>query len=365
MTRHRLALTLAIWAGIALLAAIAVTGQLMIRRNFQLWEVDQPYREVVYLEPGGSVSQLIDTRIGDVAGFAVLVRPSNELRPASVNMRIRRSGGDRTILREFGQITVGPNHQGLAAIPYPPIPANDGASFEFEIEVAADSQGGLVILGTNDLDEIPPRQLTINGAPALPNLRALISPIVSVSTWAMVRGTFAFDPIRSALYLLVIALGSATGIVFGALALRRVSGATTTILPFIALLPVGVVLILTAATASFAVQFGEEYRSALTGAYWNTALAYSWLISVAFLIIWLLILWARPRYFPDLMWRVRLGPEKMWQPLIVAAVAVLGMSVGFALLDADRAGNVLGALAEILFGLALLLRIAASVRSTE
>ena len=365
MTGRRWVFTLAAWAGVALLAAIAVASQLTIRRNVQLWEIDQPYQEVVYLEPGGSVSQRIDTQIGDVAGFAALVRPSDSRRPASVNMRIRRPGADRPIIRESRQLTNSPHHQGLAAIPLPPIPSSDGKSFEFEIEVAADSPGGLVILGSIDLDEIPPRQLTINGALTLPNLRALVSPIISVNTWSLVKGTFGFNATRSALYLLAIAVLSATGIACGRLALRCVSGVSTRALPFIALLPIAVALILAAATANFTEQFGRDYRLALTEAYWNTGLAYSWLISISIVAAWLLIMWAQRRPSPDPTWRARMRPANLWQPLVIVAVAVLAFSVGFVLLGLNGVGNAAGALAEILFGLALILGIGASVRSTR
>lgn len=365
MTRRRWVFTLAAWAGLALLAAIAVASQLTIRRDVQLWEIDKAYQEVVYLQPGGSVSQRIDTQIGDVTGFAALVRPSNSQRPASVNMRIRRPGADRPIIRESRQHTIGPHHQGLAAIPLPPIPSSDGSSFEFEIELAADSPGGIVILGSINLDEIPPRQLTINGALTLPNLRALVSPIISVSTWSLIKGMFGFNATRSAMYLLAIAVLSATGIAFGRLTLRCVSGASTRALPFIALFPITVALILAVATVTFTEQFGRDYRLALTETYWNTGLAYSWFISISGVAAWRLSMLAQRHPSFDPTWRARLRPANLWQPLVIVAVATLALSVGFVLLELDGVGNVAGALAEILFGLALILGIGTSIRSSE
>ena len=362
MTGRRRVFTLAAWAGLALLAVIAVVSQLTLRRNVQLWEIERAYQEVVYLEPGGSVSQRIETQIGDISGFAALVRPSDSRRLAYVNLRIRRSGGDREILRESVQRTNGPNHQVVTAIPLPPIP-DDGPYLEYEMEVAAYSPGGLVVLGSEHLYDLPPNQLTINGADTLPDLRALVSPIASVSAWSLMRDTIGVDPIRSALYVLAIAVASAGGIALGALTLRHIRATVISPLPFIALVPVMMALILTAAAATFAEQFGEGLQSTLIATYWNTALAYAWLLDTALLMIWLAYRWVHNQGTRKVPLRKMLLPAVLWPPLLAATLTLLGLSIGFALLKMDDAGNVSGALAEISLGLALLLGMAASLRS--
>ena len=90
---------IAVVAVLATLGIVAMFGQR--QRTFEPWSLGDPIGEIVRLQPGQSVSQTIEIPGGGVGGFSAVVRAfPRDINPVAINLRVRRSGTTREILRE-------------------------------------------------------------------------------------------------------------------------------------------------------------------------------------------------------------------------------------------------------------------------
>lgn len=353
---------------IAILTIVAAVAIVSIRRDIQLWDIDVPYREIVYLEPGGSVSQVVETSVGTVVGFAALVRPVAQAGQTRANMRIRRPGEASEILRESVQVLVGDTRQVIGTGVLAPIPASRETPLEFELESSPSSGAGFVVLGLENSTNIPPGRLTINSAPTLFTLSALVSPIVNVSTRSLVLNTFAFDPLRSAAYALAMTVALAAGV--GASA--AMAGSTLTAfhwrrfaMALLVLLPALVGLVMALSTALFPADYGEDYKSGLLVAYWGTSMGISWLASWPILTGWAARSWILRQSKLGVGLGELLQPAQLWRPLAALSALILALVIALAYLRLEVAGNVAGSVAGILLAFSLILGMIASLRTTS
>mgnify|MGYP003312427336 FL=1 len=195
---------IAVVAVLATLGIVAMFGQR--QRTFEPWSLGDPTGEIVRLQAGQSVSQTIEVTGGGVGGFSAVVRAfPRDTNPVAINLRIRRSGATREILRESVAVVSEGGHSTISTGQLSPVDTRSAGKLDFEIEVASTSPGEVAIMASRTKN-IGPGLLTINGAPTDSELRAEITPMLSVGPVGMLRMTSLDGMARVAGYVLALGL---------------------------------------------------------------------------------------------------------------------------------------------------------------
>ncbi|HCU73482.1 MAG: hypothetical protein CL790_04960 [Chloroflexi bacterium] len=370
------------WA-IAIVAVLATLGIVVMfgqrQRIFEPWSLGDPIGEIVRLQAGQSVSQTIEIPGGGVGGFSAVVRAfPHDANPVAINLRVRRSGATREILRESVVAVSEGGHSTISTGQFSPVAAGSVGKLDFEIEVAGTSQGELAILASRTKN-IGPRLLTINGAPTDSELRAEITPILSVGPVGMLRMTSISGMARVAGYVLALWLLSvvAAGLVmrtfkklFEVDPPRLIDGPTVVL---------GVLLLTLAivqATGTMVVGDSQMYLDEIRDGFWRAAFAFPLLALLvgSFTILlptlgrkvvaqtWngraeLRQIWQSARAHPS---RFLGRPIHQWRVMVRSALWLIVLALVLDLWSVDGLTQMVASIAEILMGVAVLSAMLAS-----
>jgi hypothetical protein len=261
-----------------------------------------------------------------------------------------------------------------------PVDARSAGKLDFEIEVASTSPGELAILASRTKN-IGPGLLTINGAPTDPELRAEITPILSVGPVGMLRMTSVNSMARVAGYVLALGLLSvvAAGLVmwtfkklFEVYPSRFIDGPTVVLgVPLLT-------LTIVQATATMVVGDSQMYLDETRDGFWRAAFALPLLVLlVGGFTIWLPTvgrkviaqtrnrrdeprqMWQSVRAHP---WRYLGRPIQQWRVLVGAALWLIILALVLDLWRVDGFTQVVAGVAEILIGGAVVAAMLASSR---
>ena len=370
---------IAVVAVLATLGIVAMFGQR--QRTFEPWSLGDPTGEIVRLQAGQSVSQTIEIPAGGVGGFSAVVRAfPRDTDPVAINLRVRRSGTTREILRESVAVVSEGGHSTISTGQLSPVDARSAGKLDFEIEVASTSQGELAILASRTKN-IGPGLLTINGAPTDPELRVEITPILSVGPVGMLRMTSVNSMARVAGYVLALGLLSvvAAGLVmwafkklFEVYPSRFIDGPTVVLgVPLLT-------LTIVQATATMVVGDSQMYLDETRDGFWRAAFALPLLVLlVGGFTIWLPTvgrkviaqtrnrrdeprqMWQSVRAHP---WRYLGRPIQQWRVLVGAALWLIILALVLDLWRVDGLTQVVAGLAEIFMGGAVVAAMLASSR---
>jgi hypothetical protein len=368
---------IAVVAVLATLGIVAMFGQR--QRTFEPWSLGDPTGEIVRLQAGQSVSQTIEVPGGGVGGFSAVVRAfPRDTNPVAINLRIRRSGATREILRESVAVVSEGGHSTISTGQLSPVDTRSAGKLDFEIEVASTSQGELAILASRTKN-IGPGLLTINGAPTDSELRAEITPILSVGPVGMLRMTSLGGMARVAGYVLALGLLSvvAAGLVmrtfkklFEVDPPRMIDGPTVVLgVPLLT-------LTLVQATATMVVGDSQMYLDEIRDGFWRAAFAFPLLaLLVGSFTIWLPTLgrkvvaqtrngragprqiWQSARAHP---WRFLGRPIHQWRVMVGAALWLIILALVLDLWRVDGFTQVVAGVAEIVMGGAVVAAMLAS-----
>jgi hypothetical protein len=328
-------------------------------RTSQLWDLDNLPPDIVRLTADGSASQASGAPPGAIRGFAATVNAEPESdAPITVVMRIREYGGVRTILRES---TVEIESAGYVEIDtglLPPLVLGWGTPIEYEIQIDANSSGSIAIVGSL-LQNHPAQGLTINGAPTLPQLRASISPVVTLRTISLLRAFISWRPVWTPVNLVVAFMLSFVGMVLLrpvlTAALNRTGRVPSMILLLASAIPAtGMALI--ASTISFDHSATRYYMQEVADAFWAGAFAY--------LLLWIIGITALKSLFG--LWRRARSENSGWSPVVrhtltwrstaLIGLTMLALAVPMALLRAEDIAQFLAGTSVVLIVIAIIWR---------
>jgi len=314
---------------------------------------------------GQSLSQRLGLYAGTVRGFSAAVRsfPAGD-QPVVLNLRIRRPGGERVILRE-AQVRLlegGPQIVSMGTLP--PVDLAELRAVELEIELAAGSAGEVIILATRQ-ENIPAGGVLINGAPSDPWVRADIAPLLATKSLSLVRTTLAASAARSLLYFAgTLALATlAASLALGAVARLRGSRLrggmrTAFLLSAVPLTAFGMVV----ATATFGVRTGRPYLEGVRDGYWGAAIAFTWMSAAVMAVPWGVLWWRQGWRTARTPWRQAFTPAVVWRPCVASALWSLLLAMPFALWRQDAPAQTFGAVSLVALGIGVGLGMIAGLR---
>ena len=370
------------WA-IALVAVLATLGIVAMfgqrQRTFEPWSLGDPIGEIVRLQPGQSVSQTIEIPGGGVGGFSAVVRafPSDG-NPVAINLRVRRSGTTREILRESIAVVSEGGHSTISTGQLSPVDVRSAGKLDFEIEVASTSPGEVAIMASRTKN-IGPGLLTINGAPTDSELRAEITPMLSVGPVGMLRMTSLDGMVRVVGYVMALGLLSvvAAGLVmrafkklFEVYPSRFIDGPTVVLgVPILTLTVVQ-------ATATMVVGDSQMYLEEMRDGFWRAVFALPILVLLVGAVAVCLStlgrkvvaqmrngradprqIWQSARAHP---WRFLGRPIHQWRVLLGAALWLIMLALVLDLWRVEGLTQVVAGVAEIVMGGAVVAAILAS-----
>jgi hypothetical protein len=370
------------WA-IAVLAVIAALGIAVMfgqrQRTFEPWSLGNPIGEIIRLQAGQSVSQTIEIPDGSVRGFSAVVRAfPRDANPVAINLRLRRSGTTREILRESVAVVSEGGHSTISMGQLSPVDARSAGKLDFEIEVARTSQGELAILNSRT-ENIGPGLLTINGALTDPELRAEITPILSVGSLGLLRMTSINSTARVAGYVLVLGLLSVVAAVLVMRTFKKLFEAYPSRFIDVPTVVLGVplaTLAIVQATSTMVVGDGQMYLDEIRDGFWRAAFALpilALLIGVVAVCLSTLgrkvvaqtrngqteprQIWQSVRAHP---WRYLGRPIYQWRVLVGAALWLIILALVLDLWRVDGGTQMVAGAAEILMGVAVVAAMLAS-----
>ena len=345
---------------------IAVIGVSGLQRTDKLWDLNSYSLDIVRLTADGSASQKGEAPPGALRGFVAVVnaRTENDL-PITVLLRIRESGGTREILREAAVHIESDGYVEITTGLLSPLVLGWGTPVEYEIQLYANSPGTVSIVG--DIRENhPASQLTINGAPTLPELRASVAPVATIRTVSLLRAFGSWN------LPLTLAYGGANVLlclVGFALFRRTLSPATgrigrpPPILPLLGSAIPATGIVLAVSTATFNHSSGRYYMLEMSDGFWASVFAYLLLWVIGVIALGGLMAWLRRARAGHSGWTAAIRQAPSWRASAKFGIAALALSIPAVLLRLEDVVQVLAGAAVVIIIVAILWRGVASIRS--
>lgn len=336
-------------------------------RTEQFWDLDALPPDIVKLTADGSVSQISKVPPGALRGFAANVKATREDgQPIMILLRIRESGGDRTILRESTVYIESDGTTEISTGLLPPLILPLGSPIEYEIQVDRNSRGAISIIRSGRPNH-PIGQLTINGSPTEPKLRASIVPISTLRTVSLVRAFMSWNLLLTLFYLAISFLLATGSIILIRNTLRvfltRGDQQPPLIPLLISAIPVTAIALIVS-ISTFRHSSGRYYMEELADGFWAAVFAYLLLWSIGVLALARLTKWLGRARGDQADMIVIFTRAISWRSLTLFGLAILSLSIPALLLRLHEMAQVTSGAAVIILSCAILWRGITSNRSS-
>jgi len=347
------------WWTLPVALFVLLAGVSGLQRTARLWDLDILPPDIVRLTPGGVVSQPGYSVPWALRGFVAQVNSTTESGlPVNVQLRIRKFGETREILREATASIESNGYVEITTGLMPPLLLDSETPVEYEIQLATNSPGSISIAGSAS-PNYPAHQLTINGARTLPELRASITPIATFRTVSLLRSFIRWNFPFTLTYAGVSFLACLVGFVL----LRRILGATSSqrgrplpLSPFLASAIPATGIALAASTATFSHSSGRYFMLEIAEGYWASVFTYLLLWDIGLITLGGLMNWLRHDRAGYSDWITIIRQAFAWQSWAKLGLTTLALSVPMALVRIEPVAQFLASTAVVIVIVAILRR---------